>query len=258
MSVGPRDAESLESTYALVAEACGLSAIGVDAGTLDRRPRRNVASPDCAIDHMAASMEMRYGARPSQRVAATWALHRSLLITGLLITGPYLLLNRLPDVPAGGIALDLPDGVATVVVNRSSAAPGEPPPGTGTGSDAKDVHIDVRSALVRHIAPLLAAFRPHVRLGERALWGTATDQISGGLRHLGRTAGIEPSAVAAAHALLPGGTPPFAGSAAFSAVTAEDGTETFRRTRLHCCLLVTMSPDDTCATCPRRSRIDPH
>ena len=248
MSVAPLDAESLGPAYARVAEACGLSAIGVDTGTRDGRPHRRVVAPDCAIDHTAASMQTRYGARPSHRVAATWALHRSLLVTGLLITGPYLLLNRLPDVPAGGIALDLPAGVAAVVVNRSSVAPDEPPPGSRWHA------LHVRSALVRHVAPLLAAFRPHVRLGERALWGTATDQISGGLRHLGRTTGVEPTAVAAANALLPGGTPPFAGSAAFSAVTAEDGTETFRRTRLHCCLLYTVSPDDTCETCPRRSR----
>ncbi len=238
----PTDAESLGVAYRAVAGACGVQ---IQLGDPAERAVRPV-DLDRAIDHQSTMLERRYG--PVRRpVAALWALHRHLLVTALMLTGPYLIHRRIPRIAPGGIALD-PAGITARVAA-----------GDGAGAPATAAHL--RSALVGHCAPLLAAYRSPTRAGERSLWGAATDQIAGGLWHLGRTLDREQEATSIATLLLPGDTPPFVGAAAFRPAAPVDGVASqpprapgsaMTRTRVRCCLLYTASPDDTCATCPRR------
>uniref|UniRef100_UPI0015F09A43 (2Fe-2S)-binding protein n=1 Tax=Streptomyces sp. WELS2 TaxID=2749435 RepID=UPI0015F09A43 len=51
--------------------------------------------------------------------------------------------------------------------------------------------------------------------------------------------------------LLPGPTPPYAGSAGFRVLTAVDGSPLPTRDRASCCMFYTVRPQDTCVTCPR-------
>ncbi|GAA5015955.1 hypothetical protein GCM10025734_65260 [Kitasatospora paranensis] len=110
---------------------------------------------------------------------------------------------------------------------------------------------DLRGAVAAHCGPVLAAFRPAVRRGPHAMWGMVGDDLVSALWYLGRTLGDEDRAVAAATAVLPGGTPPFPGAAAFRRLTGADGRSRPTRTRHGCCLYYAIRPDEACATCPR-------
>ncbi|MGF7236540.1 MAG: (2Fe-2S)-binding protein [Frankia sp.] len=250
MRPGPTNARPLDASYQAVARACGLTAVHLieradHTGPADRPGEPSRTALHEAIDHQATLLEGRYGAAARRPVAALWALHRHLLVTGLLLTGPYLLHRRVPRIHANGITLDPAAASATVTL---AGAPGGVETAAHTG--------ELRSILARHYAPILAAYGPQVRAGERSLWGAATDQIAGGLWHLGRTLNREREATTVATALLPGDTPPFVGGAAFrqlaSLSNAPDDRAAVTRTRVRCCLLYTLSPEDTCATCPRR------
>ncbi|MBO1417226.1 (2Fe-2S)-binding protein [Streptomyces sp. FH025] len=62
----------------------------------------------------------------------------------------------------------------------------------------------------------------------------------------------EDAAVAAAEALLPGGTLPLPGAADFRRLRTPDGREHHTRTRLGCCLYYAVEPGAAaCLTCPR-------
>ncbi|MGF7236135.1 MAG: (2Fe-2S)-binding protein [Frankia sp.] len=275
MNPAPSDVGSLDVAYRAVAEACVLTAIHLgppaDHGG---RPNRD-AGPSCpaidqAIDHQATMLERRYGGPVRRTVAALWALHRHLLVTGLLLTGPYLLHRCVPRIPPGGITLDPAASTATVIVAGLTGAsetgphdqePHDQEPDDQEPHDQEPWHLqELRAALARHCAPLVTAYRPHARGGERSLWGAATDQVAGGLWHLGRELNREAEATVISGALLPGDTRPFVGGAAFRPTTSHaDGSGSGRdqpsamtRTRVRCCLLYTVSPADVCATCPRR------
>ncbi|WP_110672511.1 (2Fe-2S)-binding protein [Streptomyces tateyamensis] len=201
----------------------------------------------------------RYGTAPRPDVAAGFWLHRFAWPLGLLLTLPWLLERRvpLPTVdqlafrpagPRGGpvrLAL-LPPGP-----HRFACLPEDPAahhPGAVPVPDRAALDAALRTGYAQLLTPLLTALRPQLRRGPGALWGLATDELVEGLWYAAGLLGIEPCAVTALSALLPGGTAPFTGGANFhpSGVNLE-------RTRVSCCLFYTVRPQEACAGCPRRT-----
>ncbi|MEU9131109.1 (2Fe-2S)-binding protein [Kitasatospora sp. NPDC048540] len=236
----PCRTDELAETYRLLFAACD----GVLRVELARRPMaggnwRRADTLACAAEEMVAAESARitaeHGRTPREHVAASRALHTYLWAACLLISGPWYLEGRVPRLRAMDLWVDPSDG-------RLALSPGEWAPGG---------EAELRTAVAEHLGPVLAAFQPYVRRGPRALWGMAADDLVSGIWYLGRLLGEEDRAVEAAEAVLPGGTPPFPGAAAFRRLTGTAGRTHWTRTRAGCCLYYAIRPDDACVTCPR-------
>ncbi|MDI5969999.1 iron-sulfur protein [Streptomyces sp. SL13] len=204
---------------------------------------------DALIEGESERVAAAYGRRPRRDVAASRFLHHYLWSVGLLFTGPWYLAGRVPRVPLDRLTADPATGAFTLDARGLECGPnGDGPGGDGPGGNEPEV---VRDAVAEHVGPVLEAFGPRVRRGPRALWGMATDDLASGLWFLGRARGEEERGIRAATALLPGGTAPFPGAAAFRVLRGPSGTPHPTRTRLGCCLYYAITPDEPCLTCPR-------
>jgi len=209
-----------------------------------------------------------HGRPPRPDVAATLALHRYLWPACLLFTVPWFLHRRVPRLRVADVSFHRATGRMTVRARSFSCLPDDPAarlPGARTVASQAALRDELRAAVAEHAAPVLEGFRPLVRRGRRALWGMVTDEITEGLWYVGRLLGQEERAVSELAALLPGGTEPYAGGADFRPATQIDGAYDgtcdgssgdavsggSSRKRLTCCLFYTISPTNTCATCPR-------
>lgn len=219
---------------------------------LSRDGGRRAALIDAEGEHARSQL----GLDPRRDVAATWVFQHYLWAVGALLCWPMLLDRRVPRVSPADVALHMPfDGRISVVVAPTAfdCLPDDPDaddPGARVAATRDALYAAARESARAHMAPLTEAFGAELRRGSWALWGTVTDQLVGGLWYLGTLLGDEERGVAEAQALLPGGTPPFAGSADFGRLELPGGSVPTRR-RLSCCLLYTVAPDAVCATCPR-------
>ncbi|MEV0260113.1 (2Fe-2S)-binding protein [Streptomyces sp. NPDC050617] len=195
-----------------------------------------------------------YGERARPDVVATFGLHRYAWPACLLFTVPWFLDRRVPRVPADGVAYQRASGRMTARIDSFSCLPGDPAaalPGARVAADEEELRAELRAALAEHLEPVLDGFRPRMRRGRRALWGMATDEVVEGLWYLGHLFGAEPRAKRELGLLLPGGTGPYVGGAAFRELTGHQGEALATRDRASCCLFYTLRPKDTCVTCPR-------
>ncbi|MEU7155940.1 (2Fe-2S)-binding protein [Streptomyces chrestomyceticus] len=200
-----------------------------------------------------------YGQRARPDVVATFALHRYAWPACLLITIPWFLHRRVPRLPVEAVAHHREQGRMAVRVRSFACLPGDPAaelPGARVVPDEEALRAEVREAVAEHLGPVLDAFRPRMRRGPRALWGMVSDEIAEGLWYLGHLLGEEPRAVAELKRLLPGGTAPYPGGAAFRELTGPDGAALPTRDRASCCMFYTLRPEDTCVTCPRTCDAD--
>lgn len=214
-----------------------------------------------------------YGRPPRPHVAATLALHRYAWAACLLFTVPWFLHRRVPRLPVADVAFHRASGRITVRTREFGCLPGDPAaalPGARVLADEAALREELRAALAEHLAPLFAVFGPRMRRGPHALWAMATDEIAEGLWYVARLTDREEEAVAELTALLPGGTPPYAGGADFrriphganspgaagSSAGPPQAGGGCARDRLTCCLFYTISPEQTCASCPRGTESD--
>jgi hypothetical protein len=217
--------------------------------------RARVIAAEARLDRL------RHGADPRPDVAAGFWVHRYAWPLCLLLTLPWLLERRVPLLTVEQLAFRRPRGgpgraagpvelalLPTAAPPRFACLPADPAaehPGALVLPDAAALDAALRTTAAAHLGPLLAAFRPQLRRGPRTLWGLATDELVESLWYAARLLDLEPRAVAALGALLPGGTAPFTGAAGFRAAGAPE------RTRVSCCLFYTLRPEDSCAGCPR-------
>jgi hypothetical protein len=226
---------------------------------------RGGAAVDAFVASDAAQLVRDHGRPPRPDVAATLGLHRYLWPACLLFTVPWFVHRRVPRLPVADVSFHRATGRMTVRPAGVSCLPGDPAarrPGVRAVAGEAALRDELRSALAEHLTPVLDAFRPLLRRGPRALWRMASDEITEGLWYVGRLLGEEDRATADLAALLPGGTPPYAGGAAFdppaapcaptTPATPAPGGSGPSRTRLTCCLFYTVSPAGACAGCPRR------
>jgi hypothetical protein len=195
-----------------------------------------------------------YGRPARPDVVATFALHRYAWPAGLLFTLPYFLLRRVPWLTPDDVSYHRGEGRLAARITAFSCLPDDPAaglPGARVVRGEAALRAAVRRAAAAHLGPVMSAFGPRMRRGPRALWGAATDELTEGLWYLGALLGEEERATAEAGMLLPGGTEPYAGSAAFRELRGPGGRAVTTRDRASCCLYYTMRPEDTCVTCPR-------
>ena len=195
-----------------------------------------------------------YGQRGRPDVIASFGLHRYAWPVCLLVTLPWFLHRRVPRIPVGSVAFERTLGRLAVRIEDFACLPSDPAadlPGAHTVPDEESLRAEVRASVAAHLGPVLDAFRPRMRRGARALWGMATDEITEGLWYVGHLLGEESRAMAESQLLLPGGTTPYAGGAAFRELHGPDGEALTTRDRASCCLFYTLRPQDTCVTCPR-------
>ncbi|MGW1606790.1 (2Fe-2S)-binding protein [Streptomyces eurythermus] len=215
------------------------------------------AALDAFLAWDAAQVERDYGRPARPDVVASFGLHRYAWAACLLITVPWFWHRRVPRLPVTHVRYDRAAGRMAVRRPVSVAClPGDPAaalPGTVVVPDEEALRAEVRAAVAEHLEPVLAAFGPRMRRRGRALWGMATDEAVEGLWYVAGLSGAEEAARAARELelLLPGTTPPYAGSAGFRVLTAPDGTRLPTRDRASCCMFYTVRPQDTCVTCPR-------
>lgn len=201
-----------------------------------------------------ARIRRDYGRPARPDVVASFALHRYAWPACLLITLPYLLSGRVPRIPLSGVSFRLEPTGMTVAPTGFACLPGDPAavlPGAREVPDEEALRAELRQAVADHMAPVLEAFRPRMRRGSRALWGTVTDEIVEGLWYVGRLLGLEERARAESERLLPGGTAPYPGGASFRQLAGPHGRQVTTRERASCCLFYTLRPEDMCVTCPR-------
>jgi hypothetical protein len=192
------------------------------------------------IEGEAARIRDEYAHAPRPDVAASRALHNCLWSTGLLLGGTWYLQRRIPLIRPDRLWIEARTGRFAVAPGGFTAPGGERAP-----------HSALRAAYVELVSPLLAAFRPEIRRGARALWGMAADDLVSALWYLGRTLGQEEQAVREAAVLLPGDTPPFPSGAGFRSLRGASGRSYETRTRAGCCLFYAIRPAEACVTCPR-------
>jgi hypothetical protein len=223
------------------------------------------AVADAFTAGIAAEVTRDHGRQPRPDVAAALSLHRYAWPACLLFTVPWFLHRRVPRLPVTEVSFHRASGRMTVRPRSFACLPGDPAaalPGARVVPDEAALRDDLRAALAEHLAPLLDGFGPRLRRGPRALWGMATDEITEGLWRVGQLLGEEERAAAELSALLPGGTTPYAGGAAFRELTAPARTDgpspsvSRTRDRLTCCRFYTISPADACTTCPRTCDAD--
>ncbi|MGW2250462.1 (2Fe-2S)-binding protein [Kitasatospora sp. NPDC001660] len=203
-----------------------------------------------------ARIAERHGRAVRPHVTASRLLHHYLWSACLLIAGPWHLARRVPRIDPADLWLHAPTGDLALRPRGYAGLPGgipeRPPGGERLGED--ELRAELRAAVVAHAEPLVAAFAGPTRRRDRALWGMVTDDLASAIWHLGRMLGEEDAAVAAAEAVLPGGTLPLPGAADFRRLHTPDGRCHTTRTRLGCCLYYAVAPDAVaCLTCPRTS-----
>ncbi|WBP85934.1 (2Fe-2S)-binding protein [Kitasatospora cathayae] len=231
-----------------------------------------------------ARIAAEHGRAPRPHVTASRLLHHYVWSACLLIAGPWHLARRVPVVDPADLWLHAPTGALALRPGGHVTRPGD-----------DELRAELRSAVVTHLEPVLAAFAGPTRRRDRALWGMVTDDLASAVWYLGRMLdaqdghgvqdghgghGVqdaqdaqdaqdrqdgqggqgakdmasvgEDAAVAAASALLPGGTLPLPGAADFRRLRTPDGRDHHTRTRLGCCLYYAVKPEAVaCLTCPR-------
>ncbi|MFJ9342945.1 (2Fe-2S)-binding protein [Streptomyces sp. NPDC101733] len=207
----------------------------------------------------AAQVVRDYGRPARPDVVAGFGLHRYAWLACLLITVPWFLERRVPRLPVDAVSFHRTSGRMSVRVEEFACLPDDPAaslPGAWVVPDEEALRGEVRAAVARHLEPLLEGFAPRLRRGRRGLWAMATDEVTDGLWYLGSLLGEERRALDELEALLPGGTAPYTGGAAFRTLRAPDGAELTTRDRAGCCFFYTIVPEDTCTTCPRTCDAD--
>ncbi|MEU1420304.1 (2Fe-2S)-binding protein [Kitasatospora sp. NPDC005751] len=201
------------------------------------------ADPTALADALAgeeARIAAEHGKAPRPHVTASRLLHHYLWSVCVLIAGPWHLARRVPVIDGADLWMHAPTGDFALRPRAHSTLPGD-----------DELRAELRASVVTHVEPLLTAFSGATRRGTRALWGMVTDDLASAVWYLGRMLGEESAAVAAAGAVLPGGTQPLLGAADFRLLRGEDGRGHPTRTRLGCCLYYAIRPDSACITCPR-------
>ncbi|MDR3081731.1 MAG: (2Fe-2S)-binding protein [Streptomyces sp.] len=201
-----------------------------------------------------AQMLRDHGQRARPDVVASFGLHRYAWPACLLITVPWFLLRRVPRLPVEHVTYQHTLGRMAVRPDTFACLPGDPAatlPGARVVADEEALRAEVRAAVAEHLEPVLATFGPRMRRRGRALWGMATDEVVEGLWYVSYLLGEEQRGRQELELLFPGATQPYIGSAAFRELTGPDGESLPTRDRASCCLLYTLRPEDTCATCPR-------
>lgn len=258
-------AAPMSAAYAAVSEALGYVTISERLAPEDEpdpadgwlRGSDLIGSPEILDAFVARSADRTlesYGDRGRDDVVAGFALHRYAWPVTALFSLPYFLLRRVPRFAPGDVAFHSGEGRLSVRIEGFSCLPDDPLaalPEARPVSDEEALRAELRAAVADHMEPVLTAFRPRMRRGTRAMWGTATDELVNGLWHIGKLLGEEQRARAEAALLLPGQTAPFAGGAAFRTLSAPDGGRLPTRDRVSCCLFYTLRPAETCLTCPR-------
>jgi hypothetical protein len=263
----------LSAAYDRLAEVFPALAVTVVTGRVPRGTgwfgARELAeggpAADALTDVAAEQVAADHGRRPRADVAAALALHRYTWPACLPFTVPWFIGRRVPRFTVADVAFHPAAGRMAVRPRSFACLPGDPAaalPHARVLPDEAALRDELRAALAGHLAPLLEGFGPRLRRGPRALWGMATDEITEGLWRVGQLLGEEERAAAELTALLPGGTTPYAGGAAFRDLTAATGTDgpspsvTRTRDRLTCCRFYTISADGACTTCPRTCDAD--
>ena len=214
----------------------------------------NTQALNAFLDAEAARIEARHGHTARPDVVATKALHGYLWAVCLLMSGPWYLQRRVPQVRPADIRVELATGRLGIVPGEFVCLPDDPAsnlPGVRTLPHEEALRAELRRTVADHAQALLTALGPRLRRGPRALWGMVGDDLVSGIWHLGRALGQEEQAARQATELLPGPLAPFPGGADFRKLTDAAGGSQLTRTRLGCCLHYTIRPAEACATCPR-------
>jgi hypothetical protein len=211
-----------------------------------------------AVDHEQGLAA--YGVPLRDDVAASFCLHRYAWPLSLLITLPWFLHRRVPRLPVDSVAVNRGEGHWMLRPEGFACLPGDPAAGLPEARVVPDedaLRAELRSAVAEHMGPVLDGFRPRMRRGPRTLWGMVTDEMSESLWYLAELLGEKERAVRELRELLPGGTAPMTGAAAFRELPGRSGdggapgTSCTTRTRISCCLYYTIDPQGACLTCPR-------
>ncbi|MFG1808069.1 (2Fe-2S)-binding protein [Streptomyces sp. NPDC049040] len=253
---------SLVPAYRRLAALCPALGLDVDAPARATDPGwvdgARLAHDDGArqswLAAQAAGIRGRYAVEARADVVASRALHGYLWSAGLLISGPWYLERRVPLLRPADVLVG-PGGAVRVTPGpfaclEGDAAAGDP--GIRVLDSEEALRAELRRAVADHVRPLLAALRPQLRRGTRALWGMVGDDLVSGLWCLGRALGEEEHGAELADRLLPEPTPPFPGGARFRRLPDDHpGPDRLTRTRIGCCMHYTVRPEETCSTCPR-------
>ncbi|WP_035793199.1 (2Fe-2S)-binding protein [Kitasatospora mediocidica] len=249
----PDTQQSLADGYRRLKGVCGVLRVSVvDAAPVSGPGREWLCVAELSggigllIEAEARRIGAEHGCVAPPHVAASRLLHHYLWSACLLISGPWYLDGRVSWLRPEDVWIEVGSGDLAV-----RPADGREVCGEREGAGEEGLRAELRAAVAAHVAPVLEAFRPVVKRGDRALWGMVTDDLVSGIWYLGRMLGEEERAVAEATDLLPGGPAPFAGGAGFRRLPGTEGRSHLTRTRLGCCLYYTIRPADTCVTCPR-------
>lgn len=204
---------------------------------------------DAALAGEAARIAADHGREARPHVVASRLLHHYLWSACLLIGGPWYLDRRVPEIAPESLWLHAPSGNLALRPGTCTTLPGDPAGPSVAGED--ELRAELRTSVVGHAEPLLEAFTGATRRGTRALWGMVADDLASAIWYLGRMLGEEGASVAAATAVLPGGTLPLPGAAGFRVLAGPTGLTHHTRTRLGCCMYYSIRPDAACLTCPR-------
>lgn len=217
------------------------------------------AALDAFLSWDNAQVLRDYGRQARPDVVASFGLHRYSWPACLLVTVPWFLHRRVPRIPVEDVAFQRALGHLSVRVREFACLPDDPAaslPGARVVADEAALRAEVLAAVAEHLGPVLDGFGPRMRRGNRALWGMATDEIVEGLWYIAHLLGEERRAMAELELLLPGTTKPYVGTAGFRELTGPNGESLPTRDRASCCLFYTVSPEDTCVTCPRTCDAD--
>jgi len=258
----PLPCPAFTETLRALGAACPLITVETELPGADMLHASRPVDDPRALDDMLTDERRRIAtttdADPRPDAIAMWALHGYAWYACLMLAGPWFLARRVPHVGLHDVWIDTGaehlGRAFTVTAGTFSCLPNDPD-ALAVGARIVPDEAALRAELLRrvtdHLEPLLAAFRPHLRRGERVLWEMVADELVSAVWYLGRSLDQGERAVLDLGELLPGDTGRFRREAGFRTLTGTEGRTHCTRTQNVCCLWYTLEPESLCGTCPR-------
>jgi ferric iron reductase protein FhuF len=192
------------------------------------------------------------------KIAASFFLLRYTWMVGVGIVGAYMAGSRVPRLTLDSVALQFEKAgypTAVAFVDPTCAVLESDPRADDPSCHLVDhdhtLQAFLRTTLESHCADLIAALRPHTPLGQRAMWGLATDRHAQLFLMVSKLLGTPTRAANETAAMATGAKPRFSKRTTIQELCIDDKDSPELLVKASsCCLSYKLPGSHYCSTCP--------